>query len=58
MAKAAETMKITDLIIAASLLGGTALLARMLSQGVEQALFATVMEWTIGRAIAAKRFLR
>jgi hypothetical protein len=51
-------MKIADLIIAASLLSGTTLLARMLSQGVEQALFATVMEWTIGRALAAQRFFR
>jgi hypothetical protein len=58
MAKAVETMKIADLITAACLLGGTTLLARMLIQGVEPALFATVMEWTIGRAMAAKRFLR
>ena len=51
-------MKIADLITAACLLGGTTLLARMLIQGVEPALFATVMEWTIGRAMAGKRFLR
>jgi hypothetical protein len=58
MAKAVETMKIADLIIAANLLGGTTLLTRMLIQGVEPALFATVMEWTIGRAMAAQRFFR
>jgi hypothetical protein len=58
MAKAVESMKIADLILATCLLGGTTLLTRMLIQGVELAPFATIMEWTIGRAMAAKRFLR
>jgi hypothetical protein len=50
-------MKIANLIVAAGLLSGTALLARVLSQGVEQALLTTLMEWTIGRAMAGRRFL-
>jgi hypothetical protein len=57
MGKAVETMKIANLIVAAGLLSGTDLLARVLSQGVEQALFTTMMEWTIGRAMAGRRFL-
>ena len=50
-------MKIANLIVAAGLLSGTALLARVISQGVEQALLTTLMEWTIGRAMAGRRFL-
>ncbi len=51
-------MKIENLIIAGFLLGGTTLLARALSQGVEQALLASVIEWTVGRTRAAQRLFR
>ena len=51
-------MKIENLLIGAFLLGGATLLARTLSQGFEQALIATAMEWTIGRAKTIRRFVR
>ena len=53
-----DSMKVENLLMGAFLFGGTTLLARVLSQGFEQALLATAMEWTIDRARAMRRSLR
>jgi hypothetical protein len=42
-------MKIGSFFIAVLLLGGTTLFARALTQGVESALVATAIEWSMRR---------
>ena len=51
-------MKIESMFVAVLLMGGTTLLGRILSQGVESALVATVIEWTARRIREAGRILR
>lgn len=42
-------MKIESFFVAVLLLGGTTLFARALTQGVESALVATAIEWSMRR---------
>ncbi len=51
-------MKIEIPLLASFLLIGTNLLARAQAQGIEQALFATAIEYGVNRARAAVRLLR
>lgn len=51
-------MKLEIPLFAAVVLIGTTLLARMATQGVEQALFSTAMEYGSGGARVVNRLLR
>jgi hypothetical protein len=51
-------MKIESFFMAALLLGGTNLFARVLTQGIELALAATAIDWSVSRIRAAIRLVR
>ena len=51
-------MRIESILLAVLLAGGTNLFARVLTQGVELALVATVIEWSASRIGAAVRLAR
>ncbi len=51
-------MKIEIPLLASLLLIGTTLLARVQAQGIEQALVATAIEYTVNGARAAVRLIR
>jgi hypothetical protein len=58
LGKDAEPMKFDNLVQAAYLLGGAAVLGRVLTNGFEQAIFATMIEWAVLGVKAARRFHR
>ena len=51
-------MKIESMLVAVLLAGGTTLLGRILSQGIESALVATAIDWSARRIREAGRILR
>jgi hypothetical protein len=56
--KAVEPMKIESILVTVLLAGGTNLVARVLTQGVELALVATAVEWSASRISAAVKLAR
>jgi hypothetical protein len=51
-------MKIVIPILAALVLMGTELMARVALQGVEQALVSTAIEWSMNKFNAARKMIR
>lgn len=56
--KAVGPMKFESIFIAILLMGGTNLFVRVLTQGIEPALAATALEWSVRRIRAAIRLVR
>jgi len=56
--KAVQAMKFENVLIAVLLAGGTNLVARVLTQGVELALAATAIEWSASRISTAVKLAR
>jgi len=56
--KAVEPMKFESIFMAMLIMGGTNLFVRVLTQGIEPALAATALEWSVRRIRAVIKLVR